>query len=107
MAQKVSLFDTVGNLLLIKIRRCLAFLCGNVKGSRATILLVDSMRDKQHKIHEDSSSMLSKAKSISQQTQELGVSDLSREIGSKQRGHTSMMGETKRGKIKRGETKRS
>jgi len=81
-----SICDTVGTLLLIKIRRCLTFLCGNVKGSGATILLVGPMHDKQRKIQKDSSKMLSQAKSIWQQTHELGVSESQRETGSKQRG---------------------
>ena len=78
-----STCDTVGTLLLIKRHRCLAFLCGNVEGSGATILLVGPMRDKQRKIQENSSIKLSEVKSIRQQTQTLGVSDVSKETGSK------------------------
>ncbi len=53
---------------------------------------------------EDSSSMLSEVRSSQQRTQKLGVSDLQREIESKQTG--MQLGETRRDEAKKGEKRR-
>jgi len=78
--------DIVGTVFVIERHHRVAFLRGSVKRGGATTLLVGPMHDQPREIQEYSSSMLSKVNSSRQKTQKLGVSDLQREVGSKQGG---------------------